>query len=136
MQNRYWILIIINKKDKGDEKDCMNMEFYRELYVSPSLKSREKKLRSRLEKGKFGPDLYLIVLAQGKQNPLEFFSTILLKQHVFEAAPLFVVGIADGYAGAVDLVEEIVSDVYRKTQDVRVREFIVNNQRQSEEGSV
>ena len=42
----------------------------------------------------------------------------------------------DGYAGAVDLVEEIVSDVYRKTQDVKVREFIENNQRQSEEGSV
>lgn len=136
LQNRCWILIIINKKYKGDENDCMNMEFYRGLYVSPSLKSREKKLRRRLEKGKFWPDLYLIVLAQGKQNPLEFFSTILLKQHVFEATPLFVVGIADGYAGAVDLVEEIVSDVYRKTQDVKVREFIENNQRQSEEGSV
>ena len=38
LQNRCWILIIINKKYKGDENDCMNMEFYRGLYVSPSLK--------------------------------------------------------------------------------------------------
>ena len=114
----------------------MNMEFYRELYVSPSLKKREKKLVEDLKKKRFRPDLYLIVLAQGKQNPLELFSVLLLKQHIFEEAPLFVVGIADGYAGAVELTEQIVQDVYQNTKDVRLREFILNNQKQSEEGSV
>ena len=46
------------------------------------------------------------------------------------------VGIADGYAGAVELTEQIVQDVYQNTKDVRLREFILNNQKQSEEGSV
>ena len=32
--------------------------------------------------------------------------------------------------------EEIVQDVYQKTNDVRLREFILNNQKQSGEGSV
>ena len=63
--------------------DCMNMEFYRELYVSRSLKKREKRIIEGLKKKRFRKDLYLIVLAQGKQNPLEFFSVLLLKQHIF-----------------------------------------------------
>ena len=104
--------------------DCMNMEFYRELYVSRSLKKREKRIIEGLKKKRFRKDLYLIVLAQGKQNPLEFFSG------------LFVVGLADGYEGALELTEEIVQDVYQKTNDVRLREFILNNQKQSGEGSV
>ena len=77
----------------------MNMEFYRELYVSRSLKKREKRIIEGLKKKRFRKDLYLIVLAQGKQNPLEFFSVLLLKQHIFEDAGLFVVGLADGYEG-------------------------------------
>ena len=89
-----------------------------------------------LKKKRFRKDLYLIVLAQGKQNPLEFFSVLLLKQHIFEDAGLFVVGLADGYEGALELTEEIVQDVYQKTNDVRLREFILNNQKQSGEGSV
>lgn len=107
----------------------MNLEFYRELYVSSSLKKREKKIIESLKKKKFGSDLYLIVLAQGKQNPLEFFSVLLLKQRIFEDAPLFVIGLADGYSGALKLTEEIVQDVYQKTKDVRLREFILNNQK-------
>ena len=110
----------------------MNMEFYRELYVSRSLKKREKRIIEGLKKKRFRKDLYLIVLAQGKQNPL----VLLLKQHIFEDAGLFVVGLADGYEGALELTEEIVQDVYQKTNDVRLREFILNNQKQSGEGSV
>ena len=116
--------------------DCMNMEFYRELYVSRSLKKREKRIIEGLKKKRFRKDLYLIVLAQGKQNPLEFFSVLLLKQHIFEDAGLFVVGLADGYEGALELTEEIVQDVYQKTNDVSLREFNLNNQKQSGEGSV
>ena len=85
----------------------MNMEFYRELYVSRSLKKREKRIIEGLKKKRFRKDLYLIVLAQGKQNPLEFFSVLLLKQHIFEDAGLFVVGLADGYEGALDITGNI-----------------------------
>lgn len=44
--------------------DCMNMEFYRELYVSRSLKKREKRIIEGLKKKRFRKDLYLIVLAR------------------------------------------------------------------------
>ena len=33
--------------------DCMNMEFYRELYVSRSLKKREKRIIEGLKKKRF-----------------------------------------------------------------------------------
>ena len=39
-------------------------------------------------------------------------------------------------SGALELTQEIVQDVYQKTNDVRLREFILNNQKQSGEGSV
>mgnify|MGYP007099198654 CR=1 FL=1 len=45
----------------------MNMEFYRELYVSRSLKKREKRIIEGLKKKRFRKDLYLIVLAQGNK---------------------------------------------------------------------
>ena len=58
LQSRCWILIIINRKDKHKGMtDCMNMEFYRELYVSRSLKKREKRIIEGLKKKRFRKDL-------------------------------------------------------------------------------
>ncbi len=114
----------------------MQMEFYRGLYISETLERQKERIIRKLKKNQFQPNLYILVLAQGKQNHLEFFSALLLKQHIFENMPLFIVGIADGYDEAVSLVVEITKEVYQKTKGCDLREYILKNQRESGEGSV
>ena len=70
----------------------------------------------------------LITLAQGRQNELEFFSTLLLQQKIFHPEDLFVVGVASGYEEALELIEEITDDVYQKTKDAKIREYITQEQ--------
>ena len=85
----------------------MKIKCYCDLYVSESLKNKQNQILEEVMEQRPRPSVYLITLAQGKQNHLEFYSGLLLWQHVFDHAELFVVGLADGYYEAVELVEKI-----------------------------
>ena len=98
------------------------IEFYHNLYVS----------ECRLKENKLQPQVYVITLSQGEQNQLEFFSSVLLKQSIFEHSKLFVIGIADGYDEALFLVEEIVQDVYQETKSANARQFLLTDQAEYE----
>lgn len=60
------------------------------------------------------------------------FSSVLLKQSIFEHSKLFVIGIADGYDEALFLVEEIVQDVYQETKSANARQFLLTDQAEYE----
>lgn len=107
----------------------MKMKFYGGLYCTEALKEKEERILKKLKKNRYYPGLYLLVLAQGRQNHLEFFSALLLKQRIFEHTELFVVGIADGYMDALYLVERIASEVYRETNQLDIRNYILDRQR-------
>ena len=106
----------------------MQMEFYCNLYVSECWQKKKARIIEKLKKNRIQPQVYVIALAQGEQNQLEFFSSILLKQHVFEHADLFIVGIADGYLDALYLVEEMTEAAYRETGNADIREWILRRQ--------
>lgn len=112
----------------------MRIKCYCDLYVSESLKNKQNQILEEVMEQRPRPSVYLITLAQGKQNHLEFYSGLLLWQYVFDHAELFVVGLADGYYEAVELVEKIVRDSICATGDVNVREYLRENQRKFEEG--
>lgn len=101
------------------------MQYYRKLYVSDTLQKKKEKILDKLEQGKPQFQVYLIVLAANRQNHLEFFDAMMLHQHAFrESEELFLVGIADGYGGAVELVEEIVTEVLNETGGMDIRGYI------------
>lgn len=112
------------------------MTFYCDLYVSEDLEKKKEKVMKKLAGNKAQPSVYVITLAQGRQNHLEFYSSLLLKQHIYEETPLFVVGLVNGYDDAVYMVERIVSDIYAKTGDANIRAYIENRQKEYEEGRV
>lgn len=107
----------------------MQIEIYHDLYVSECWLKKKAKIISKLKKNRLQPQVYVITLAQGKQNSLEFFSSILLQQKVFRNSDLLVIGLADGYDGALELVEKIVSDIYSATKNADIRNYIVNQQK-------
>lgn len=112
------------------------MTFYCDLYISEDLEKKKDKVLGRLSENKAQPSIYVITLAQGRQNHLEFYSSLLLKQHIYEDTPLFVVGIANGYEDAMYMVEQITAKVYEETKGTDIRGYIEKRQKEYEEGRV
>ncbi len=110
------------------------MKYYYNLYLSESLRDRKEDIIKKLNKKKVMLNRYLIVLTANAANHLEFYDSVLLTQKIFKKPELLVVGIADGYHGALELVEKITQDVYNKTNETNIRQYILECQREFEEG--
>ena len=110
----------------------MQIKFYCDLYVSECWQSKKAKIMKKLKENRLQPAVYVVALSQGSQNHLEFFSSMLLKQHIFDNASLFVVGIADGYDEALFCVREITSQVYSETKEMDIRGYLLKKQEEYE----
>ena len=64
-------------------------------------------------------------------HQLDFFYSLLLKQHIYENTPLFVVGLADGYDSALELIRQITEEVFAATQSVDIRHYILQKHNES-----
>ena len=119
----------------------MQTKFFCDLYVSEGWEKKKLKLikklqKNKLQKNKLQPSVYVITLSQGKQNHLEYYSSLLLKQHIFDNASLFIVGIANGYDGALSLIERIAEEAYEKTGEVNLRKFLLDRQEEFEKKEI
>ena len=108
----------------------MQMKFYCDLYVSECWQGKKEKIIKKLKANRIQPQVYIIALSQGDQNELEFFSSILLKQHVFDNSEVFVVGIANGYDEALYMVRYITEQIYAETGTADLREYILERQKE------
>lgn len=106
----------------------MQIRCYCELYVSEALKKRKNKMINKIMNRELRSPIFVISLAQGKQNHLEIFSSLLLRQHVYDDELVFMVGIAENYGAALGLVEKIVQDVLDETGGTDIRSYIKNKQ--------
>lgn len=104
------------------------MKLYCDLYISECWKNKKEKLIKRIRKNRLLPNMYVITLAAGRQNNLEFYSGILLRQHVFKSGSLFIVGIADGYDECLAITERIAEEVYMATGGADIRGYILDRQ--------
>lgn len=112
------------------------MKYYHALYMSEELISKKAEIIEKLEKDKWQIDKYLIVLAKNKNNHLEYFHSVLLLQKSISKDDLFVVGIANGELGAMELVEKITQEVYDETKGTDIKKYILQKQKEFEEGNV
>ena len=108
----------------------MRVKFYCDLYVSQGWQKKKTKIMKLLCRKKLHPSVYLVALAQGEQNQLEIFSSILLRQHVFDNSEVFVVGIANGYDEALYMVRDITEQIYAETGTADLREYILERQKE------
>ena len=114
------------------DRECARMKLYCDLYISECWIKKREKLINRLRSNRLLPHMYVITLPSGGRNNLEFYSGILLRQHVIKSSSLFVVGIADGYEECLSITEKITDEVYRATGDTDIRGFILDRQMQYE----
>ncbi len=106
------------------------MKYYKDLYVSDTLKKKKKKILKKMEAGKFMPGIHLVTLAANPDNHLEIWHYPILLQPAFPKEDLFVVGISKGYEEALEFVEEIVQEVYNETEGTDVRSFILSKEQE------
>ena len=82
----------------------------------------------KLRTGRPQPAVYIIALAKNN-DLLEIYHSGMLKQRYYrkkENAP-YIVGIATGYCGAVDLVMDIIQDVFNETGAYDVKSYFTSN---------
>ncbi len=112
------------------------MKYYHALYMSEELIQKKAEIIEKIEKDKWQMKTYLIVLAKNEKNHLEYFHSVLLLQKCISKENLFVVGIANGELGAMELIEKIMQEVYDETKGTDIRGYIVQKQKEYEEGNV
>ncbi len=112
------------------------MKYYHELYMSDGLIPKKQEIMNKIENDTWQPEIHLITLTKNECNHLEFFHSVLLIQKAMSKADLFVVGIAKGSGGALDLIEKITKEVYDDTKGTDIRNYIMQKQLEFEEGNV
>lgn len=110
----------------------MQVKFYCDLYVSEDFEEKKEKIIKKIRSNKAQPHVYVLTLATGKQNHLEFYSSLMLKQKSFNNQQLLIVGIANGYDDALYMTQDIVQEVYQKTKDTNIRGYIESKQKEFE----
>ena len=110
------------------------MRYYKHLYLTEGLEKKKEKIIRKLEAGKLQPGVHVITLAVSERNQLEIYPTIQFKQPAFPEQELFVVGITKGYDEAVELVEQIVQEVYDQTGTCDIRSYILEKEQGREDG--
>ena len=100
------------------------MEIYSKLYIGEEAKPKEKKIISRLKKGKMQVGVYVITLPIGENDLLEIYSAAELTQKFYHRICLKVVGIAGSYMEAVMLAGRIINEIYENTGGFNTREYL------------
>ena len=100
------------------------MRYYKHLYLTEGLEKKKEKIIRKLEAGKLQPGVHVITLAVSERNQLEIYPTIQFKQPAFPEQELF----TKGYDEAVELVEQIVQEVYDQTGTCDIRSYILEKE--------
>ncbi|MDD3206170.1 MAG: hypothetical protein PHS74_10640 [Lachnospiraceae bacterium] len=101
------------------------MKFYKYLYTTEKYADKKKKICRRLRWNIGQINVHVITLAKGN-DLLEIYHCALLQQKNFRRQGIFIVGIAEGYEEAVSLSQQIISEIYQKTGDVAVKQYIID----------
>ncbi|MBE5965232.1 MAG: hypothetical protein E7252_10010 [Lachnospira sp.] len=100
------------------------MTFNDFIYAGEKATKKKNKIIKKLQKQKFLVNTYVVALPANEENLLDIYSAKMLLQPHYKDMPIHVVGVAQGYDEALELVRDIVDEVYTKTGSFKVSEFL------------
>ncbi len=106
------------------------MRYYKYLYTGESLEKKKEKIISKLSREKLQAGIFLIVLSGEENNQLEILNSNLLLQKYYPQKDYLVVGIAKGFDEALEILEQIVQEVYNETKGAEIRSYILNKEQE------
>lgn len=99
------------------------IKWYPTLYLDSVTKKNLRKIKRRMERRKINLRVYCIALASNEKNLLDIYSTNELLFQYYRQKDIKVIGLASSKESAIQLVADIVNDVYQQTGRLDVRTF-------------
>lgn len=100
------------------------LKWYKKLYIGDNAKKKASKIIWKVNHKKPQFDIYLITLAANPSNLLEIISANQLLQKTPRRLCPMIVGLADGYEEAVELVQQVIEMTYREQGNTDVRRYL------------
>ena len=100
------------------------MRWYENLYVGSSIAHKTEKIKWKIRHNAGQIDIYVITLASNPQNLLDVIRAQELMQKAYPKKELFIIGLARGYDEALELVKQIVDEVYQRTGGFDVSSYL------------
>jgi hypothetical protein len=104
------------------------MKWLRGLYLGEKAEAAKYKVFGRIRKNRFQLNTYLIALSDNPSNLLELFSANVLNQPYFKkkknTKDLYIVGIAIGYKEGLEVIRQIIDEVYQNTGGFDIRGYL------------
>lgn len=100
------------------------MQFSEHLYVGKKAAPVKAQIIQLLQEKKLQPEVYVIAPPKNGNNVLDIYPSALLLVPPYRNEEFLILGIAVTYWEALEVVRELVDDLYRKTGAFRVDELI------------
>lgn len=98
------------------------IRFYKNLYVSEGISNPNKvKWKLRHNAGQFS--IYVITPAAG-DDELEIYHCAFLQQEYYKKNPPYIIGIAESYEEAVNIVVQITEAAYAENGNAKLKEYL------------
>ena len=107
------------------------MKYYKYLYCTDDID--KDRVIGKIGRNALQFSVWLLVLPHGEKNQLEIIDSKVLLQPKYPWKDYFVVGLAGSYAKALELVENISREVYDKTGNLKIRDYIEANEAAADE---
>ena len=112
----------------------MKLDWYIHLFTSEKLIKKKRKLIHQFNTDKVSQNVYLLVLRSDGRGRLEAFSAKLLAQPYYRDFDYLVVGLAEDYEDAKEVLRMIVEDFYHRPSNRKLEEFLLQTQELYESG--
>ncbi|MGN0334181.1 MAG: hypothetical protein ACI4DV_00770 [Lachnospiraceae bacterium] len=95
------------------------------LYTTEKTKKKLPLIMWRTGKKKLQPNVYFLTIASNEKHLMDIFHSSMYLQSVFQKMNPEIIGIAEDYDRALELMTQIILDVQNKNGDFDVRKFFV-----------
>lgn len=103
------------------------VKFIDKPFVSDSISPKVSKIKLKTISGIGMLNVYFITLSLSGNDIFDIYSSTVFKQRGFRKSNIIILGIADGYDAALEIVNEMISECLVNTKgDLDIRKYYEN----------
>jgi len=99
------------------------IKFSNDLYIDDDLLACKSEVMDNVIKGNYQKNIFLVTLATNDKNLFDIYNANELSKSVFKDRMVKVVAMANSKIKAIELVSNIIEDIYKSQKNVIVRDY-------------
>lgn len=99
------------------------IKWYEKIYMDEKVEKNPEKYIKCIENGKLSLGLYCITLASNDKNLFDIIETNELLFRHYKNNTIYIIGLAKGKDRAIQIVQDLILEVYQHTGGFKVREY-------------